>query len=98
MTLVQTIEIDTDDIGAVNDLVSKWHADQAGVAPGYQRARVLADEERRRHYVIEVDFSSKKEAEANNARPETTSWAERLGALADGSPTFRNLALVHTPG
>ena len=98
MPFVQTIEIDTDDIGAVTDLVSKWHADQAGVAPGYQRARILADEERRRHYIIEVDFASKKEAETNNARPETGAWAERLGALTDGSPTFRNLALVHATG
>ena len=98
MTFVQTIEIDVDDIGPVNDLLSNWHADQAGVAPGYQRARVLADEARRGHYVIEVDFSSRKEADANNARPETAAWADSLGALADGSPTFRTLALVHTTG
>ena len=96
MTFVQTIEIETDDIGPVTDLVSKWHADQAGVAPGYLRARILAEEELRNHYVIEVDFSSKKGAEANNARPETGAWAERLDDLTEGAPTFRNLALVHT--
>lgn len=98
MTFVQTIEIDTDDIKAVNDLLSKWHADQSGVAPGYQQARVLADQSQPRRYVIEVGFSSKEEAQVNNDRPETAAWARNLNELTDGEPTFRNLGLVHTTG
>jgi len=96
MTFVQTIHIETNDIQPVHDLVSTWHAEQVGVAPGYQRARILADEGRPRHYVIEVDFSSKEEAQANNARSETTAWARRLEQAADRAPTFTNLALVCT--
>lgn len=96
MTFVQSIDVETDDIQPVHDLVSKWHAEQAGVAPGYQRARILADEGRPRHYVIEVDFSSKEDAQANNDRPETATWAHNLQELVDGAPTFTNLTLVCT--
>lgn len=96
MTFVQTIDIKTDDIQPVRDLVSQWHTEQAGVAPGYQRARILADASRSGHYVIEVDFSSKEDAETNNGRPETEAWARKLADVADGAPTFRNLDLVCT--
>lgn len=94
MTFVQTIDIQTNDIQPVQDLVSNWHAEQAGIAPGYQRARILADQEEPRHYVIEVDFSSKEDALANNVRPETAAWAHQLESLADSAPSFRDLALV----
>ena len=96
MTFVQTIHIETNDIQPVHDLVSTWHAEQVGVAPGYQRARILADEGRPRHYVIEVDFSSKEEAETNNDRSETAAWAKNLADLVDGAPTFTSHRLVCT--
>lgn len=98
MTFVQTIDIETGDIQPVTDHVNTWHAGQAGVAPGYQRARILSDEGRPRHHVIEVEFSSKEEAEANNSRPETAAWAQKLGGLVQGAPTFTNLTLVCTTG
>ena len=96
MTFVQTIDIETDEIQPIQDLVSRWHSEQAGVAPGYQRARILADEDRRRHYVIEVDFSSKEEAETNNERPETAAWAKNLADLVDDAPAFTSHKLVCT--
>lgn len=96
MTFVQTIEVDAADIGPIQDLVSTWHAEQAGVAPGYERARILADEGRPNRYLIEVSFSSKEEAEANNARAETANWARRLEGIAGSAPVFTNLALVCT--
>lgn len=96
MTFVQSIGIETGDVQPVQDLVSKWHAEQSGVAPGYQRARILADAGRSGHYLIEVDFSSEEEARANNGRPETADWAQKLHDLVDNAPTFTNLALVCT--
>lgn len=96
MTFVQSIGIETDDIRPVQDLVSTWHAKQTGVAPGYRWARILADEGRPRHYLIEVDFSSKEEAQANNDRPETATWARKLQDLVSGAPTFTNFTLVST--
>lgn len=96
MTFIQTIHIETDDIQPVQDLLRTWHAEQAGVAPGYQRARLLADESRSQSYVIEVDFSSKDEAQANNDRPETATWAQKLEKSVRNTPTFTNHELVFT--
>lgn len=96
MSFVQTIDIETGDIQPVRDHVNQWHSEQAGVAPGYQGARILADEDQPGHYVIEVEFASKETAEANNDRSETAAWAEKLAGFVDGSPTFGNHALVCT--
>lgn len=96
MSFVQSIAIETDDIQPVHDLVSQWHSEQAGIAPGYQRARILADQDRPGRYVIEVDFSSQEEAEKNNERPETAAWAEKLEGLVNGTPAFTNHGLVCT--
>lgn len=96
MAFVQSIDIETGDIATVKDLVNQWHEEQAGVAPGYQGTRILAEEGRGNHYVIEVDFSSKEDAEANNARSETQAWAQKLTGLVDGEPAFRNFDLVCT--
>lgn len=96
MAFVQSIDIETGDITPVKDLVNKWHEEQAGVAPGYQATRILAEEGRSNRYVIEVDFSSKADAEVNNARPETEAWAKKLAGVVQGEPTFRNFDLVCT--
>lgn len=96
MSFVQTIDIETDDIQPVRDHVNQWHSEQAGVAPGYQGARILADADQPGRYVIEVEFTSKDDADANNDRSETAAWAEKLQELVDGSPTFGNHALVCT--
>ena len=94
MTFVQTISIETNEIQPVQNLVNQWHSEQVGVAPGYQRTRILADEERSGHYVIEVDFSSKEDPATNNERAETAAWAKQLADLVDGDPTFTSHSLV----
>lgn len=96
MNFVQTINIVTDDIQPVRDHVNQWHSEQAGVAPGYQGARILANEDQPGHYVIEVEFISKEDADANNDRPETATWAEGLQDLVSGAPAFGNHSLVCT--
>lgn len=95
MAFTQMIEVDGADGQELHRLVSDWDSQQSGVAPGYQGARVLADESNGRH-VIEVDFSSEEEAQRNNDRPETRQWAEQLQELADGEPSYRNLREVCT--
>jgi quinol monooxygenase YgiN len=90
MGFVQTIEIRTHDIGPVQDHLAAWDAEQKGIAPGYQRSRVLVDEDALDRYVIEVDFSSKEQASANNERPETAAWAAKLRELVGGEPQFTN--------
>jgi len=95
MKFVQTIEVEGADESALQQHLTSWHADQRGVAPGYEGARILADQEMPGRCVIEVVFSSQADAEANNARPETAAWAEKLGELASGAPQFRSFRLVY---
>lgn len=48
----------------------------------------------RRAYAQIVESSSYEEAMANSDLPETGDIAERLTALCDGPPSFRNLDLL----
>ena len=98
MTFTQTMTVQTSSPQTLSDLLDGWHREQAGVAPGYQGARVLADKDQRGRYVIEVDFSSEEEARRNNDRPETAAWAEKLREVADGEPAYANYEVVHTTG
>lgn len=94
MSFTQTIEVTTTDEQALHDHVAGWHAEQLGLAPGYQGARILADEQAEGRYLIEVEFASRAEAEQNDRRPETAAWATKLGELVAGEPQFRNLRVV----
>jgi quinol monooxygenase YgiN len=96
MSFTQIMEVQASDEGALHQHVATWHAEQAGIAPGYQRARVLADAKQPGRYVIEVDFTSPEEAARNNERPETATWAAKLGELVTGSPEYRDFRLVCT--
>lgn len=94
MAFTQLIEVDGADAQALQDHVATWHAEQAGQAPGYLGARVLADQDTAGRHLILVDFSSQEEAEANSDREATSTWAAGLRDLASGDPTFRNLGVV----
>jgi hypothetical protein len=96
MSFTQTMEVQTNDEAALRDHVAGWHAEQAGIAPGYRRARVLANSKQSGRYLIEVDFSSSEEAARNNERAETNAWAAKLGELATGAPEYRDFRLVCT--
>jgi quinol monooxygenase YgiN len=96
MPFTQTMDVRASDEAALRDHVAAWHAEQAGIAPGYRRARVLADTKQSGRYLIEVDFTSPEEAARNNERPETAAWAAKLGALVAGAPEFRDFRLVCT--
>lgn len=89
MGFTQIIRItDVDDEQAVVDHLAGWDAEQAGVAPGYLGARLLAGEGAPGEYLIEVDFSSQQEAERNSARPETATWADGLRKLVGAEPDY----------
>lgn len=98
MTFVQIIEVDAADIGAIDDLVDRWHREQAGVAPGYRGARILADKDRPGTYLIEVEFSSEEEAAENNERDDTRRWAAALRGSIQGGPRYLNLTEVSSTG
>jgi hypothetical protein len=92
MPFTQIMTLHGVDAEALKAHVARWHDDQAGVAPGYLGARVLADDDDR--YLIEVDFTSEEDARRNNDRSETAQWAEELKRMADGQPTYQNLREV----
>lgn len=95
MGFTQMMAVRAADGAALAALMSEWHAAEAGVAPGYQGSRLLADRDDPGRYMVVVYFSSFEEAEQNNDRPETQEWAGRLGALIDGEPEFANFDEVH---
>lgn len=97
MAFTQLIEVKGADEQALHEHVAAWDRDQAGVAPGYLGARVLADNDRPGRHLLEVDFSSEEEAQRNDARSETAAWAEKLRALGTVSEgAYRNLRQVCT--
>lgn len=96
MGFTQSIEVTAKDDTARRDHVAGWHAEQHGIAPGYQSARILADVDQPGRYLIEVDFTDADDAARNNDRPETAAWATKLGELVDGSPTFTSFRQVCT--
>ena len=99
MAFTQILEVDgVADEQALREHLASWDTEQAAQAPGYLGARVLADQERPGSYVLVVDFASQEQAEANNERPETGAWAERLRALASGEPGYRNLRPIYATG
>lgn len=93
MAFTQLITVKGADDAALHELMAQWDSEQSGVAPGYLGTRVFADERNGRH-VIEVDFSSREEAERNNARPETQAWAEKLRGLIADEPEYADLRTV----
>jgi quinol monooxygenase YgiN len=91
MAFVQIIEMTTSNIGDVEALMDEWTAKTEGRRTAH-RAVLAEDRDRPGTYVQVVEFSDYDEAMANSALPETSEYAERIAALCDGPPTFRNLS------
>ncbi len=97
MRFTQLIEVRDAEEQALVEHVTGWHRDQFGTAPGYLGARVLTDTGRPGTHVIQVNFSSKDEANENNKRPETVEWARTLRGLGTVSgDAYRNFDEVVT--
>lgn len=94
MSFTQIMTVEGADEKALQDHIASWHREQAGVAPGYLGARVLAGDGA--SHVVEVEFSSEEEAQRNNDRPETAAWAEKLRELGGGPVSYQNLRLVYS--
>lgn len=98
MSFTQTITVRAPDADGLAELMRRWHDEQAGVAPGYRGARLLADRDEPGRYVIEVDFTSLEEAQANNDREATRTWAGRLEELVEDAPAYGNFDVAFTTG
>jgi hypothetical protein len=93
MSFVQIIEFQTSRIGEFDAALDDWIAKSEGWrAP--TRAVHTEDRDRPGTYLQIVEFPSYEKAMENSARPETAEFAQRLVALCDGPPTFRNLDVL----
>ena len=98
MPFTQTITVEAETAQPLADAMDAWHREQQGVAPGYEGARLLADQDQQGRYVIEVDFSSRADAAKNNTRSETEAWAAKLQDLVRTQPEYRNYEVTYTTG
>ena len=89
---VQLIEWKTSRIDDVEKLNEEWR--ERFPKQGPSRILVGADRVHEGSYVTVVEFSSYEEAMENSADPATSEFAERMGALCDGPPTFHNLDVL----
>ena len=98
MSFTQMMTVTSHSPQELIDLMQSWHDEQAGTAPGYRGARLLADHDEPYRYYIEVDFASKEEAEQNNGREATEQWAESLRRYVEGEPRYANCEVVFSTG
>jgi hypothetical protein len=79
------------------DEVKALGEERAHNDPGSLARRVTATEDRDRPgtFLTVVEFDSYDDAMKNSARPETAQFAEQMGKLCDGPPTFYNLDVRH---
>ena len=94
---VQIIMLTTtriDEVRALGDEV-RGQADAGLVL----RGTFTADRDRPNTYLNIIEFDSHESAMENSNRPETASFAARMGELCDGPPTFYNLDVLDSwPG
>ncbi len=93
MAFIQTIEFTTSKFDEMQAMDKEWEAATAGKRT--TRRRIVAqDHDHPNRYVYLVFFDSYEEAMANSDLPETSQFAERMTALADGPATFVNLDIL----
>lgn len=93
MSFIQVIEFTTSRYSEAEPLFEEWVAKTEGKRSA-SRSILTRDRDRPSTYVQVVEFPSYEAAMANSDLPETREVAERLAALCDGPPAFRNLDLV----
>jgi hypothetical protein len=92
---VQTIEYTTTRFDEVKALGEEIQARFAERGSGPVRVTVTADCDRANTYITIAEFASYDEAMANSDDPITQEFAQQMGKLCDGPPTFRNLDIEH---
>lgn len=90
---IQIMEVATSRVDEVRALSNRLR-EELGESFLVRRATVTADRDNPGRYFIIVEFDSYEEAMKNSSDPATSRYAEELGALLDGPPTFHNLDVV----
>ena len=93
MAFVQIIEFRTSKADEMRKVADEWEQKAGGQSTA--RRRVLTeDKDNPGTYVNIVFFDSYESAMENSNNPVTQEFAQKMMALADGPPTFRNLEVV----
>ena len=93
---IQIIESKTSMLDEMMALSEEWRQKFPDMGPS--RVLVCADRDNEGTIVTVVEFPSYEAAMKNNDDPVTAEFAERMQALSDAPPTFRNLDLVKIRG
>ena len=93
MAFVQIIEFRTSKFDEMKQLGDDWEA-AAGDDRKARRRMLCQDRDDNGRYFNIVFFDSYEEAMENSNLPETSEFAQRMMALADGPPAFYNLDVV----
>ena len=93
MKYVQLVEYATSKPEEVDQLMSDWVAATDGKRTA-MRSVTGKDRDRANSFVEIVEFPSYEEAMRNSQLPETIAFADKVTALCDSGPTFRNLDVV----
>jgi quinol monooxygenase YgiN len=93
MRFTQIIEFTTD---RIHDFEAAYDDVIASTASGRipHRAVLHQDRDSNNRYVLVLEFLSHDLAMQNSSRPEVGRFAERLFAICDAPPTFRNLDVL----
>ena len=93
MKFVQTIEFRTSRYDEVEAIMAEWESSTASTHTP-TRAWTTRDRDRDDVYVQIVEFPSYDDAMRNSELRETATFAEKMMAICDGPPIFRNLDVV----
>jgi len=96
MEFIQIVEYKTSKIDEVRKLAEEFLAKRQaeGGGPTPTLVTVAQDRDQDDVYMSIVRFPSHEEAMANSEREDTAEFAQAMGALCDGPPTFRNLDVM----
>jgi uncharacterized protein (DUF1330 family) len=90
---IQIIELETSKIGEVDALAQQLQK-EGGDTFLARRATTTEDRDNRGRYCVIVEFDSYDEAMKNSDSELVNNYSEKLGALVDAPPSFRNLDVV----
>ena len=93
MAFVQVIEFKSNKIDQMRKLEDEW-TERAGPTSTARRVLLCEDRDQPGRYFQMVFFDSYESAMTNSELPITQEFAGKMGAIADGAPTFLNLDVV----
>jgi hypothetical protein len=97
MAFVQIVDYRTSRFDEMRKLDEEWEA-AAGDDATVRRVVVCQDRDDPQRYLTLAFFDSYESAMANSELPVTQEFAQRMGAFADGEPTFTNLDVIEDSG